>query len=88
MHIKNSVPSVESIQLMTIIEAKMRKNEKTSKYANFIRLSALSGLESKLPYIDCNLIKGFFFIKRHFKLRIQALKYSYMIIPLACNNDK
>ena len=40
----NSVPSVESMNLMKIIEAKMGQKGKKSKCPTFIKLSALSGL--------------------------------------------
>ena len=43
----NSVPSVESIKLMTSSEAKMGQNGRRSKCTTFLKkLSALSGLES------------------------------------------
>ena len=52
MHITYSVPSVESLKLLTIIEAEMDQNGKRSNCV-FIKLSAISGLESQI-YIVCN----------------------------------
>ena len=40
----NSVPSVESINLLAIIEAKMGQNTKGKNAQLFIKLSVLSGL--------------------------------------------
>ena len=65
----NSVLSVESIKLMTIIEAKMGQNGKRSKYATLYYIF--------LGYRDSNQIMvyivGNLLIKSHFKIRIQAL---------------
>ena len=67
----NCVPSVESITLMPIIEAKMGQTLRVSKCATFIRLSALLGLESN--YDLHAIVLEVLLIKSHFKIRIQTL---------------
>ena len=44
----------------TVVEAEMDNTEKDKKVQLFIRLSALSGLESNYDLDDCNRIKGSF----------------------------
>ena len=63
----NSVPSIESIKLLTIIEAKMGQNGIKSKSAIFIKLSVLSGL--KRFNVDFSLSY------QYFLKRVSALKF-------------
>ena len=70
MQINSSVPSIKSIKLMTIIEAKNGTERRKVKMRNFL-LNYLRYRDSNqiMIYIDCNRIKGYFDLK----IRIQSL---------------
>ena len=51
MHITYSVPIVESLKLLTIIEAEKEQMAKSPIIPPFIKLPAISGLESQMIYI-------------------------------------
>ena len=61
----NSVPSVESIKLLTIIEAKMR--------LNYLRYRASNKI---IIYINCDCIEGYFDEQTHLNTYTDPLKYS------------
>ena len=54
MHITYSVPIVESLKLLTIIEAEKEQMAKSPIIPPFIKLPAISGLESQMVYIVGN----------------------------------
>ena len=47
MHITYSVPSVESLKLLTIIEAEMDQNGKRSNYSTFYQIICFIGARIK-----------------------------------------
>ena len=65
-----SASSVESIKLMTIIEAKFGQNGRRSKCAT---LFALSGLESNYDLYRLQCILKVLLVMSHFKIRTQTL---------------
>ena len=69
----NSVPSVESIKLITILFGKMGQNGRRSKCATFYEIICVIGTLIKLKFIQIVIVLKVPSFKSHFKIRVEAL---------------